>query len=159
MGKNLSLYIYVSLLEWYFLSRLEAWGWRGEVRELVQKGRTQVVEHLLLSRNSQLPLPTDNTAQALHFIPEGSLFFCLNIHLLADSLRMWAFNSLSCQKTPLSARLRTKWLPMQPISLISFPKDISYIFTGKGVCIPRNKIYKNRMTVGRWVRGREMMIW
>lgn len=76
----------MSLLQGYFLSRLEACGWRDEVRGLVQEVRTHGTEHLLLSPNSLILLPTDNTPRALNFVPKGSLFFCLNMHLLADSL-------------------------------------------------------------------------
>lgn len=49
--------------------------------------------------------------RALNFVPEGSLFFSLNKHLLANSLGIWACNFLSCQKPVFPARLRTKWLP------------------------------------------------
>ena len=101
------------------------------MRELVQKVRTHGVEHLPLSQSSQIPLPIDNIPGALNFVPEGSLFFYLNVHLLANSLEIWACNSLSCQKSGLPARLTTKWLPSSQLVLSLLQRDTSYIFTQK----------------------------
>lgn len=107
-------------------------GWRRKVSGLVQKVRTHGVEHLLLSWNSQIPLPTDNTPRALNFVPEGSLFSYLNMHLLADSLGIWAFNSLSCQNKPILLDSGLSDCQSSQLVLSLFQRDTSYIFTWKG---------------------------
>lgn len=122
----------------------------------MQEVRTHGTEHLLLSPNSLILLPTDNTPRALNFVPKGSLFFCLNMHLLADSLEFKHLIPFPAKNHPflLNSGLSDCQSNQLVLSLFqetpaTFSHEREYF---------QLKTYRNIMIVGRSDRGRELIM-